>query len=261
MGWNNPPIPWSEFERTLSDRRRPRQMPAGVDGGDSPAWSLKRGPYVAPQGIVRDPDALAYAELHAHSSYSFLDGASSPRRTAGGGGAPRTARPRDHRPRRLLRHRPLRGGGRDGLGEDGLRRGAVARSERPAERRTRSGGQPPARARPAGGGLPPARTRHHRCAVARRREGPAGVRPRRARRAERRALGGADRVQERCRQTRSRYVAERLLDRQERRRARPARAAVRPRQRLRRADRPRRARSTASTTTCWQHSRPSAGSR
>ena len=78
MGWNNPPIPWSEFERALSDRRRPRQMPAGVDGGDSPAWSLKRGPYVAPAGIVRDPDALPYAELHAHSNYSFLDGASSP---------------------------------------------------------------------------------------------------------------------------------------------------------------------------------------
>jgi len=78
MGWNNPPIPWSEFERALSDRRRPRQMPVGVDGGDSPAWSLKRGPYVAPEGIVRDPDALPYAELHAHSSYSFLDGASSP---------------------------------------------------------------------------------------------------------------------------------------------------------------------------------------
>jgi error-prone DNA polymerase len=77
-GWNNPPIPWSEFERALSDRRRPRQMPAGVDGGDSPAWSLKRGPYVAPDGILRDPDALPYAELHAHSSYSFLDGASSP---------------------------------------------------------------------------------------------------------------------------------------------------------------------------------------
>ena len=52
-------------------------MPPDVDGGDSPAWSLRRGPYV-PQGIVRDPDALPYAELHAHSSYSFLDGASSP---------------------------------------------------------------------------------------------------------------------------------------------------------------------------------------
>ncbi|CAN5498816.1 error-prone DNA polymerase [soil metagenome] len=78
MGFNNPPIPWSDFERALSDARRPRQMPAGADGGDGPAWSLKRGPYVAPHGIVRDPDALPYAELHAHSSYSFLDGASSP---------------------------------------------------------------------------------------------------------------------------------------------------------------------------------------
>jgi len=78
MGWNNPPIPWTEFERALSDVRRPRQMPANADGGDSPAWSLKRGPYQAPPGIVRDPDGLPYAELHAHSSYSFLDGASSP---------------------------------------------------------------------------------------------------------------------------------------------------------------------------------------
>ncbi|MEQ1736307.1 MAG: error-prone DNA polymerase, partial [Rhodoglobus sp.] len=77
MGWSNPPVKWSEFERALSDTRRPRQMPVNADGGDSPAWSLKRGPYV-PQGIVRDPDALPYAELHAHSSYSFLDGASSP---------------------------------------------------------------------------------------------------------------------------------------------------------------------------------------
>jgi error-prone DNA polymerase len=41
MGWNNPPIPWSELERTLSDRRRPG--PVG-DGGDSPAWSHKRAP-------------------------------------------------------------------------------------------------------------------------------------------------------------------------------------------------------------------------
>ena len=77
MGWNNPPIKWSEFERALSDTRRPRQMPLNADGGDSPAWSLRRGPYVAQQ-IVRDPDALPYAELHAHSSFSFLDGASGP---------------------------------------------------------------------------------------------------------------------------------------------------------------------------------------
>src|SRR5918993_4921498 len=77
MGWQNPPVPWSEIERTLSDTRRPRSVPVGADGGDSPAWSHKRGKYVAPV-IERPPDVVPYAELHAHSSFSFLDGASSP---------------------------------------------------------------------------------------------------------------------------------------------------------------------------------------
>ncbi|HKH08257.1 MAG TPA: error-prone DNA polymerase [Agromyces sp.] len=49
------------------------------DGGDSPAWSRKRHPYrpsedlTAPAGPV-----VPYAELHAHSTFSFLDGASAP---------------------------------------------------------------------------------------------------------------------------------------------------------------------------------------
>ena len=93
MGWNNPPIPWSDFERALSDSRRPGAPPVGADGGDSPAWSAKRQPYLPP---VESPDAdprnadpeparpdpgkpvVPYAELHAHSNFSFLDGASSP---------------------------------------------------------------------------------------------------------------------------------------------------------------------------------------
>ena len=80
MGYSNPPISWSEFERKLSGGRRPGAPPLGADGGDSPAWSNKRQPYVA-QPI---PDAapatttVPYAELHAHSNFSFLDGASSP---------------------------------------------------------------------------------------------------------------------------------------------------------------------------------------
>lgn len=81
MGFNNPGVPWSELERVLSDRRRPGNVPAGADGGDSPAWSHKRGPYVPP-AIHRPPDAVPYAELHAHSSFSFLDGASSPEELA-----------------------------------------------------------------------------------------------------------------------------------------------------------------------------------
>ena len=81
MGFNNPSVPWSEMERLLSDRRRPGGPPAGADGGDSPAWSRKRGPYVAPK-IERPAEAIPYAELHAHSSFSFLDGASSPEELA-----------------------------------------------------------------------------------------------------------------------------------------------------------------------------------
>ncbi|QEO10038.1 error-prone DNA polymerase [Protaetiibacter larvae] len=84
MGFHNPPMSWSEFEGTLSGRRRagstaPDDRTADTrDGGDGPAFSHKRGPYLPPAGLARDPDALPYAELHAHSSFSFLDGASSP---------------------------------------------------------------------------------------------------------------------------------------------------------------------------------------
>ncbi|WP_439592005.1 error-prone DNA polymerase [Microbacterium sp.] len=82
MGFDNPSVPWSEMERVLSDRRRPgTSPPVGADGGDSPAWSRKRGPYVAPK-IERPAETVPYAELHAHSSYSFLDGASSPEELA-----------------------------------------------------------------------------------------------------------------------------------------------------------------------------------
>jgi error-prone DNA polymerase len=81
MGWNNPPVRWSELERILSGRPEPHG-----DGGDSPAWTHKRERYAAPAGIgppsvtdlagseVRVP----YAELHCHSNFSFLDGASHP---------------------------------------------------------------------------------------------------------------------------------------------------------------------------------------
>ncbi|MFN3706823.1 error-prone DNA polymerase [Microcella sp.] len=80
MGWHNPPIPWSELERTLRSGNRPNpSLPEVGDGSDSPAWSNKRAPYRP--GRVEQPDpetVVPYAELHAHSSFSFLDGASSP---------------------------------------------------------------------------------------------------------------------------------------------------------------------------------------
>jgi error-prone DNA polymerase len=80
MGWDNPPIPWAELERKLSGRH-----PAGVqpgDGGDSPAWSRRRADYVAPQPPPPVEDRVPYAELHCHSNFSFLDGASHPEELA-----------------------------------------------------------------------------------------------------------------------------------------------------------------------------------
>ncbi|MEM7342075.1 MAG: error-prone DNA polymerase [Actinomycetota bacterium] len=84
MGWQNPPVRWQDIERRLSDRDvRPHQPPDAVpfgpaaDGGDSPAWSSRRQPYEAP-ALVRSTSSVPYAELHCHSSFSFLDGASHP---------------------------------------------------------------------------------------------------------------------------------------------------------------------------------------
>jgi error-prone DNA polymerase len=62
MGWDNPPVPWRELQKRMTW------------GGGQQA-----GP---DQEDVPDPKPRQYsnpwAELHCHSSYSFLDGASSP---------------------------------------------------------------------------------------------------------------------------------------------------------------------------------------
>ncbi|MFD3595264.1 error-prone DNA polymerase [Nocardia sp. NPDC058640] len=79
MGWSNGPPTWSELERVLSGKPsgRPAEDMHPGDGGDSPAWSRKRGEYRAAQ-LDRPSATVPYAELHAHSAYSFLDGASQP---------------------------------------------------------------------------------------------------------------------------------------------------------------------------------------
>ncbi|MGJ4843679.1 error-prone DNA polymerase [Leifsonia sp. Le1] len=73
MGWNNPPIPWSEFERRLSGRR------TGEQADERP--SSRKRPAYTPAPIVQEEETdghVPYAELHAHTNFSFLDGASSP---------------------------------------------------------------------------------------------------------------------------------------------------------------------------------------
>jgi error-prone DNA polymerase len=84
VGWNNPDVPWTELESRLSGRPHNGVSltggpPAG-DGGDSPAWSRKRAPYSPPQppGPSTGAAGSPYAELHCHSNFSFLDGASHP---------------------------------------------------------------------------------------------------------------------------------------------------------------------------------------
>ena len=80
MGFNNPSMPWRELERQLSGR--PSRTGTGRtsfhfpgDGSDSPAWGRKRQPYEAPT-VVRRTGSTPYAELHCHTNFSFLDGAS-----------------------------------------------------------------------------------------------------------------------------------------------------------------------------------------
>jgi error-prone DNA polymerase len=88
MGWNNPPVPWSQLERTLSGQppapdeviHDPITIDHG-DGGDTPAWTRKRPRYEAP-AFVRESSTVDYAELHCHSNFSFLDGASHPEELA-----------------------------------------------------------------------------------------------------------------------------------------------------------------------------------
>ncbi|HZC53438.1 MAG TPA: PHP domain-containing protein, partial [Mycobacterium sp.] len=92
MGFNNPEITWHELERRLSGRpaegssrpehvAAPWQQVVNGDGGDSPAWSRKRPSY-SPAEVSRAGSAVPYGELHAHSSFSFLDGASGPEELA-----------------------------------------------------------------------------------------------------------------------------------------------------------------------------------
>ena len=76
-------MPWPELEQRLSDGRAPGS-PSWNAGGDGPAWSRHRQPYQPPAEVAahRRPTATPYAELHAHSNFSFLDGASHPEELA-----------------------------------------------------------------------------------------------------------------------------------------------------------------------------------
>src|SRR3954468_18533875 len=71
MGWSNPSISWGELEKRLSGRVVTPQDP------EAPISQRKRKrarvEVDGPPGRV-----TPYAELHCHSNFSFLDGASGP---------------------------------------------------------------------------------------------------------------------------------------------------------------------------------------
>jgi error-prone DNA polymerase len=72
MGWNNPPVSWRELERRLS--WNVTRLPPGPERDRDP-----RRRAAGDRAEGGHPRAeLPWAELHCHSSYSFLDGASSP---------------------------------------------------------------------------------------------------------------------------------------------------------------------------------------
>ncbi|ORW99200.1 error-prone DNA polymerase [Mycolicibacillus trivialis] len=70
MGWGTGPPSWAEMERVLDGRPRPA---AAARPGPQPPRANRAGAH--PPGR---PGSVPYAELHAHSAFSFLDGADTP---------------------------------------------------------------------------------------------------------------------------------------------------------------------------------------
>jgi error-prone DNA polymerase len=69
MGWENPPVSWRELQRRLTwgtPGHTENQAPNELRLSRSASASLSR------------PDGPPWAELHCHSSFSFLDGAATP---------------------------------------------------------------------------------------------------------------------------------------------------------------------------------------
>ena len=62
MSWFTGPPSWTEMERVLTGkpRRAGESFEPNGDGGDSPAWSRKRGKY-QPLDVERPVSAVPYA--------------------------------------------------------------------------------------------------------------------------------------------------------------------------------------------------------
>ena len=174
MGFDNPSVPWSEIERLLSDRRRPGRSARGCRRRRQPGVVAQARALCRRRRSSVPPRSIPYAELHAHSSFSFLDGASSPEELA------EEAERLGLHALAITDHDGFYGIVRFAEAAESLQLktvfGAELSLELPdaAERRARPGRRAPARARPAArraitGSPAPSRTRSCR---GRRRGGP-----------------------------------------------------------------------------------------
>src|SRR5580693_386291 len=78
MGWSNGPPGWAEMERVLAGKPRRSGTPSVWGPADDAPWSRKRVAYQPPDRGRPIRSSVPYAELHTHSAFSFLDGASTP---------------------------------------------------------------------------------------------------------------------------------------------------------------------------------------
>ncbi|MGH3735557.1 MAG: error-prone DNA polymerase [Micromonosporaceae bacterium] len=76
MGWYNPPLSWEEYRRRISGDPAPVVDPLAVT--DEYPGSRRRPAFPAPSPREPIVSTVEYAELHCHSNFSFLDGASHP---------------------------------------------------------------------------------------------------------------------------------------------------------------------------------------
>ena len=185
------------MERVLDGKPRHAGAPLQPGPAEDGPWSRKRGSVPAAGRAARTVrSSVAYAELHAHSAYSFLDGASTPEELV------EEAARLDLRALALTDHNGLYGAVRfaEAAAELDMRTvfGAeLSLGSRSPHRAAGSARPASAGAGPRSGRLPAAVAAVGRGASGRRREGQAALRLRRADRGGGRALAHPDRMPER----------------------------------------------------------------
>src|SRR5580704_16289709 len=82
MGWDNPPVPWRELQRRMSwrtDAERTGDQRTQAQPAPDQLSPDQLAPDRAPgRRASRPAGSIPWAELHCHSSFSFLDGAATP---------------------------------------------------------------------------------------------------------------------------------------------------------------------------------------